>query len=108
MFVRTREGAKSGKALSPQYRAWKQAAAGIVKAAWINQDRPTIDKPYRAHIRINIDHKGDIANREKALTDILVATIPGFPDDCWINRIVIERDRTVDGAVITVSAMDAP
>jgi hypothetical protein len=102
MFVRARLGSKVGKAPSPQYRKWKLAARDIVMNAWNEQDKPIIGKPYAVHIRVNVDHKGDIANREKALTDILVATIPGFPDDCWANRVLIERDRTVDGAHIEV------
>lgn len=102
MFVRAQAGSKVGKAPSPQYRKWKKAAGDIVMNAWNEQFQPAIGKPYAVHIRVNVDHNSDIANREKALTDILVATIPGFPDDCWANRVLIERDRTIVGAQIEV------
>lgn len=100
-----KSGRRSGRAPSPQYRAWKKAAQGIVRDEWDRQGQPLIDKPYSVHIRLNVNHQSDIANREKALTDILVATIPGFPDDCWINRLVVERDRTIQGACIEVMSL---
>jgi len=105
LFVEARmgkSGRKSGRAPSPQYRAWKKRAAARVAEAWEHQQKPEIGKPYALHIRVNVNHRSDIANREKALTDILVATIPGFPDDCWANRILIERDRTIEGASVEV------
>lgn len=100
-----KNGRRSGRAISPKYRQWKKAAEGIVRDAWLEQGQPLIDKPYHVHIRLNVNHQSDIANREKAITDLLVATIPGFPDDCWINRLVVERDRTVSGASVEVMSL---
>ena len=100
MFINSPNAKGRGRFLSPAYKAWKKHAAARVVEAWEHQQKPAIGKPYSVYIRLNVDHKSDIANREKALTDILVATIPGFPDDCWANRILIERDRSIDGASV--------
>ena len=105
MFINSPNLKGKGRFPSPAYKAWKKTAKDIVEKAWENQGRPLIDKPYSVHIRLNVNHQSDIANREKALTDLLVATIPGFPDDCWINRLVVERDRSVEGASIEVVSL---
>lgn len=86
--------------ITREYKAWKRDAGRSLIDQWNAADRPAIGKPYQIYIRLNTNHQSDIANREKALTDLLVSTIPGFPDDAWMNRLVIERDRTVDGARI--------
>lgn len=86
--------------ISREYKAWRLEAGRQVLEQWNAADRPTIGKPWQLYIRVNVNHQSDIANREKALGDILVATIPGFPDDAWMNRLVVERDRTIEGARI--------
>jgi len=106
MFINSPNRAGRGRFPSPQYKAWRKAAGSLVMQAWNEQFQPVISKPYALHIRLNVNHQSDIANREKALTDILVATIPGFPDDCWLNRLVVERDRSIEGA--RVEAMTLP
>lgn len=91
---------------SRQLKAWKKAAKALVIEQWEQQGRPAISKPYALHYRINVNHQSDIGNREKCATDLLVATIPGFPDDKWVNRITIERDRSIDGAIVVVEALE--
>lgn len=88
--------------ISREYKAWRKDAGEVVLKAWNDQYQPEIGKPYAVHIQINLNHQGDIANREKAITDLLVATIPGFPGDQWVNRMLIERDRTIDAARVEV------
>ena len=96
---------KSRRIISREYKAWKEAAQGPVIDQWEAQGKPKIGKPYALHYRVNIDHKSDIGNRKKCATDLLVATIPGFPGDQWCDRITIVRDRSVVGAVVEVVAL---
>ena len=62
---------------------------------------PEVKKHYALHYRFNVNHRSDIMNREKCATDLLVA-MKIIPDDCWCDRAVVERDRTIEGAVVTV------
>lgn len=87
---------------SREYKVWKAETAPLVIEQWQQQDRAIPGKHYALHYRFNIDHKSDIGNREKAATDLLVATIPGFPGDQWADQISIMRDRTIDGAIVEV------
>lgn len=88
--------------ISRDYKAWRANAAPILLEQWKAADQPTIGKPYAVHIELNLNHQGDIANREKAITDLLVATIPGFPGDQWVNRMLIERNRDIPAARVEV------
>lgn len=100
MFINSPNNGGRGRFPSAAYKAWRRDAGREVLEQWIAADRPHIGKPYQIYIRINVNHQSDIANREKALTDLLVATIPGFPDDAWMDRLVVERDTSVDGALV--------
>jgi hypothetical protein len=93
---------KERRIISRAYKAWRETAAASLLEQWRASDQPTIDKPYAVHIELNLNHQGDIANREKAITDLLVATIPGFPGDQWVNRMLIERNREIAGARVEV------
>lgn len=96
---------KSRRIPSREYKAWKASAQGPVIDQWVGQGQPKISSPFALHYRFNIDHKSDIGNREKCATDLLVSTIPGFPGDQWCNRITIERDRSIDGAIVEVRSL---
>lgn len=61
-------------------------------------------KPYALHYRFNINHQSDIANREKAATDLLVK-LGIVPDDCWCNLLTIRRDRNIDGAIVEIEQL---
>lgn len=87
---------------SREYKAWKADAGPKVMEQWIQQDQALPERHYALHYRVNIDHKSDIGNREKAATDLLVSTIPGFPGDQWCDQISIMRDRTIEGAIVEV------
>lgn len=87
--------------ISKQYAAWKKSAGETLGEQYARYGSPALHKPIALHIRLNVNHKSDIANREKAITDLLVAHLD-MPDDCWIDRILIERDRTVEAAVVSI------
>jgi hypothetical protein len=105
MFINSPNARGRGRFTSPAYKAWKREAGRILLEAWDAADRPSIGKPYSVCIRLNLNHQADIANREKAVTDLLVATIPGFPGDQWVDRMLIERDRTVDAVSVEVMTL---
>lgn len=87
--------------ISREYKAWRAEAGPILGAQYARYGAPAVHKPVHLRIRLNMNHKGDIANREKAITDLLVATLD-MPDDRYIDRIVIERDRSVAAALVTI------
>jgi hypothetical protein len=91
--------------ISRDYKAWKTEAGASLLKQWEAADKPVITKPYAVHIRLNLDNRGDVANREKAIGDLLVSVIPGFPDDRWADLVVIERDRKVSGASVDVVSL---
>ena len=88
--------------ISRAYKAWRKEAGASVLEQWQAADQPTIGKPYSVYIQLNLNHQSDIANREKAITDLLVKEIPGFPGDQWVNRMLIERNRQIEGARVEV------
>lgn len=91
-----------GRVPSKVLVAWKKATAGEIYSQWDAQGQPKFSKPYALHYRFNVNHQSDIGNREKCATDLIVATIPGFPGDQWCDQISIMRDRTIDGAIVEV------
>lgn len=92
---------------SKEYAAWQRVAGDALGSQYAAYGSPSVHKPVALHIRLGLNHQSDIANREKALTDLLVAMLD-MPDDRYIDRIVIERDQSVEGARVTVegSAVD--
>lgn len=90
--------------VSREYKAWKALAAKSVAEQIAQLPRsPNVGKHYSLHYRFNVNHKSDVCNREKAATDLLVA-MKIIPDDCWCDRVVIERDRSIEGAHVLVEA----
>lgn len=97
-----KKGGKPRRIISREYKAWKKEAGAALLEQWEAADKPTIGSPYAVHIDLNLNHQGDIANREKAITDLLVSTIPGFPGDQWVNRMLIVRNREIKAARVEV------
>lgn len=109
MFASVLIKGKQRRIISRDYKAWRKLAAVTLIEQWEAADKPIIGKPYSVHIELNLNHQGDIANREKAITDLLVATIPGFPGDQWVNQMLIQRNRDIPAArveVMTVADQD--
>lgn len=91
--------------ISREYKAWKIAAGKVVKDQMDALGRwPDVKKHYALHYRFNVNHQSDIGNREKCATDLLVA-MKIVPGDQWCDKLVIERDRTIEGAIVTVGAI---
>jgi hypothetical protein len=86
---------------SKAYTAWKREAGDALGAQYAAYGSPSVHKPVRLHIKLGINYQSDIANREKAITDLLVANID-MPDDRYIDFLMIERDQSVTGAVVTI------
>lgn len=84
-----------------EYQAWVEAAGWALKPQLVAQgapvlpETPTFGEHWALWIRLNIDHKGDVTNRIKALEDLLVAWKITVGDQ-WNDRCVVERDRTLD------------
>lgn len=88
-----------------EYKAWREMAGDQLVHQYAAFGGPSIPRHASLRIQLNLNHKGDIANREKAITDLLVEHLD-MPDDCWIDRIVIERDRNVSAAVVTIGGAE--
>lgn len=99
MFTSPRPGSKRGRGLSPGYKIWRDVAGSIAKRAYSRAERPIIGQPYSAYLRIGIDHRSDLDGRIKATLDLLVKCLP-IPDDRYIDRLVVERDRAVEGVIV--------
>ncbi|MDH7638941.1 RusA family crossover junction endodeoxyribonuclease [Sphingomonas oryzagri] len=91
--------------ISREYKAWRLLAGKKIGEAWLSQGQPTFDRHLSLTIHIGLNYKGDISNRIKGIEDALGESIPGFPDDRYIERIEIERVREIEGARILVQQM---
>lgn len=106
MYIIRNVKGKTGRSLGFGYRKWRDAAKATVEAQWLAAGRPTFAKPLSIVIRVNIDHKSDLDNRCKAVLDLLGKSIPGIPDDRWIDSLTIIRDQSIEGALVTVLGGD--
>lgn len=101
MFATVMVKGKPRRITTREYKAWRASAGEALARQYAVYGGPAVLRPVALTIRLNINYQSDIANREKAITDLLVANID-MPDDRYIERVVIERDRTVEGAVVTL------
>lgn len=95
---------KGRRIISREYKAWRTLAGDKLHQQYAAFDCPSIARPIEVRIRLNINHQSDIGNREKAITDLLVSHLD-MPDDRYIDRILIERDRTITGALVSVGTI---
>lgn len=86
---------------SKEYGAWLVKAGEALELQYAAYGGPGIHKPVKVSIRLGLNYQSDIANREKALTDLLVAHLD-MPDDRYIDVLHIERDQSVEGARVTI------
>ena len=90
---------------SKEYAAWQRKAGDALGAQYARYGSPSVHGPVSLTIRVNISHAGDISNRIKAVEDLLVANLD-MPDDRYIDDIRVIRDRTIEGAVVTIGGAD--
>lgn len=93
-----------GRVKTSDHKAWKREAGIIAKLQFRQQGSPVIGKPYRMMIKVNINRRGDIMNREKLLTDLLVE-LGIIPDDCWCDEITIYRSPHIPGCEVRIKEM---
>jgi len=86
---------------SKAYTAWKAEAGEKLMAQYAAYGAPAVHRPIALNIRLGLNYQSDIANREKPLTDLLVAKLD-MADDRYIERIVIERDQSITGVLVTI------
>lgn len=84
-----------GRVSTKKYRAWKRVALPYC----LTVKRGIVTPPYRLTISVPADMRGDIANREKPLSDLLVKARV-LPDDRHAERVTVERGLHRDGMAI--------
>lgn len=101
MFVNSLRG---GRHASKAYKAWREDAGWTAKSAWQAAGSPKFSGRLRLTIQLGLAFNADISNRVKPIEDLLVKSIPDFPDDCWNDEIIVRRAE-IEGAIVTVEAM---
>lgn len=86
---------------SREFKAWKLAAAETLGSQYAAMGSPALHRPVALSIRLGLNYRGDISNRIKAVEDLLVDTLE-MPNDRYIDRVLVERDQSVTGAIVTV------
>lgn len=89
--------AKGGRIKTQAYRDW------ITEAGWmLKSQRPgSVTGPYAMVIRLPENIRGDIGNREKAISDLMVAH-KITPDDRFCREILITVSPGIERACVTV------
>lgn len=92
---------KQRRIITREYKAWREVAS-LILARYSHDALP---KPYGCHIRLNVNHKCDIDGKPKAILDALVnAKI--ISGDQWLNRLIVERDRSVQDCVVEIWSIE--
>lgn len=86
---------------SREFKAWKADAAEKLGSQYARMGSPSVHRPVALTIRLGLNYRGDISNRVKAVEDLLVDTLD-MPNDRYIDRLLVERDQSIEGAVVTV------
>lgn len=102
MYIIRNVKGKTGRSLGFGYRKWRDAAKATVEAQWLAAGKPAFAAPMSVVIRVNVNRQSDIDNRIKAVLDLLGKSIPGIPDDRWIDSLTIIRDQSIEGALVTI------
>lgn len=95
---------RGGRIVSKKYAAWRTEAGWTAKAAWQAAGSPKFSGKLRLTIQLGLAFNADISNRVKPIEDLLVKSIPDFPDDCWNDEIIVRRAE-IEGAIVTVEAL---
>lgn len=95
-----------GRVKSKDHKDWKREAGIIAKLQHRQQGSPKLPdgQPYKMLIKVNISRRGDIMNREKLLTDLLVG-LEIIPDDRWCDEFTIYRSSNVAGLEVVIAPL---
>lgn len=91
--------AKGGRVKTKEYNAWLNDARYAVIMAWRGAGKPVCPPkvPMMVYARIGLTGRmRDLTNCIKACEDILTKELP-VPDDRWNDRVLFERDESLDG-----------
>lgn len=87
--------------ITKAYAQWKKDAADALARQWAAYGAPSVHRPVAIRLRVGLNFTGDILNREKPVTDLLVAVLD-MPDDRYIDRYLVERDQSIEGVSVTI------
>lgn len=82
-----------GRVKSAEYKAWISSAGWLVKSAVVGKPLPA--PPYAVVYEVPVDRRSDIANREKAASDLMVK-LGLITDDKFIDHMTIVRVQRKD------------
>jgi Holliday junction resolvase RusA-like endonuclease len=95
--VKPRGQLRRARVKSPKYRAWREEAGWDVKA----QKPGRIAGPYEMHIGLPVGLRGDVDNRIKPISDLLVE-LGIVEDDRHCVNLSIARARTTGPVIVTL------
>lgn len=88
--------------MSKAYSAWRETEKETVNQAWLTAGKPQFAPPLALTIHLGLNYQSDIDNRVKPILDLLDKSIPGFPNDRYIDRIEVERVKELSGARVLI------
>ena len=94
--------------ITKDYTKWRECAAKRIADSHAAQGAPTFDRHLQLIIHVGLDYRSDVCGRVKAIEDLLVKSIPGFPDDRYIDRLEVERVPGIKGARVQVIQLAPP
>lgn len=105
MYRKAHANSKFGKTLSPEFKQWTAIVAPLLMRYWREQEQPIVSQPWALYLRLGLNNRSDIDGRCKAIIDMLPKTIPGWPDDRWMNRLVVERGGDLGVAYLEATSL---
>ncbi len=106
IFTQSHMNSKRGRGLSLTYKLWRDAVGPMLTRQWVQQGKPLPTKPWGCRIVLGVNRRSDIANREKVLVDLMVKCLTGWPDDAFLDMLILERGGDPDMAEIECWSID--
>lgn len=100
LFKRVLNRASGRRPLTEEYSRWRDAAGLMANRAGL--ERLPAKRPVAVSIAMNVDRRSDVDNRCKATLDLLQAARI-LPDDRWVDRLTLTRDRSVQAGWMKVT-----
>ena len=108
MFATVIIKGKPRRITSRAYKAWRKLEAPNLQSQWERCGSPKFARHLSLKIHLGLNYQSDVANREKAITDLLVSTIPDFPDDRYFDRVCMIRVPGIEGARVQIIQGNPP